>query len=101
MESTSAWPLGQGASVCGVCVGVVTDWVLGTHHALSSLSLFLSLLPLPRDSTKTTLGFKKATTTNIDYLELLQHFERVQNKHLEVRHQRVGRGEPPDRRVVL
>uniref|UniRef100_A0A674JSF8 Protein VAC14 homolog n=1 Tax=Terrapene triunguis TaxID=2587831 RepID=A0A674JSF8_9SAUR len=41
------------------------------------------------------------TATNIDYLELLQHFERVQNKHLEVRHQRAGRGEPPDRRVVL
>ncbi|KAM4017586.1 protein VAC14 homolog isoform 2-T2 [Anomaloglossus baeobatrachus] len=29
-------------------------------------------------------------TARIDYMELLQHFERVQNKHLEVRHQRGG-----------
>uniref|UniRef100_A0A8D2QN74 Protein VAC14 homolog n=1 Tax=Zosterops lateralis melanops TaxID=1220523 RepID=A0A8D2QN74_ZOSLA len=39
--------------------------------------------------------------SNIDYTELLQHFEKVQNKHLEARHQRAGRAEQLDRRVVL
>ncbi|XP_043351133.1 protein VAC14 homolog isoform X1 [Dermochelys coriacea] len=80
--------------------------LLPQSSAFQLLSHRLQCVPNPEllqttDSTKTTLGFKKATTANIDYLELLQHFERVQNKHLEVRHQRVGRGEPPDRRVVL
>uniref|UniRef100_A0A674JWZ0 Protein VAC14 homolog n=1 Tax=Terrapene triunguis TaxID=2587831 RepID=A0A674JWZ0_9SAUR len=80
--------------------------LLPQSSAFQLLSHRLQCVPNPEllqttDSTKTTLGFKKATATNIDYLELLQHFERVQNKHLEVRHQRAGRGEPPDRRVVL
>ncbi|KAG8143784.1 putative Protein VAC14-like protein, partial [Naja naja] len=35
----------------------------------------------------------------IDYVELLQHFERVQGKHLQGRHQRAVRaGEAPERR---
>lgn len=55
----------------------------------------------PRDSTKIGHGFKKSPAPNIDYVELLQHFEKVQNKHLEVRHQRAGRGEHLDRRVIL
>ncbi|XP_032651286.1 protein VAC14 homolog isoform X2 [Chelonoidis abingdonii] len=80
--------------------------LLPQSSAFQLLSHRLQCVPNPEllqttDSTKTTLGFKKATSTNIDYLELLQHFERVQNKHLEVRHQRTGRGEPQDRRVVL
>uniref|UniRef100_A0A8C3ST21 Protein VAC14 homolog n=2 Tax=Chelydra serpentina TaxID=8475 RepID=A0A8C3ST21_CHESE len=80
--------------------------LLPQSSAFQLLSHRLQCVPNPEllqttDSIKTTLGFKKATATNIDYLELLQHFERVQNKHLEVRHQRAGRGEPPDRRVVL
>lgn len=37
----------------------------------------------------------------IDYTELLQHFDKVQKQHLEVRHQRSGRSDHPDRRVVL
>uniref|UniRef100_A0A674JTU7 Protein VAC14 homolog n=1 Tax=Terrapene triunguis TaxID=2587831 RepID=A0A674JTU7_9SAUR len=75
--------------------------LLPQSSAFQLLSHRLQCVPNPELLTKTTLGFKKATATNIDYLELLQHFERVQNKHLEVRHQRAGRGEPPDRRVVL
>lgn len=34
---------------------------------------------------------KRASHTQIDYNELLQHFDHVQSKHLEVRHQRSGR----------
>lgn len=54
-----------------------------------------------RDSTKVSASFKRASASNIDYTELLQHFEKVQNKHLEARHQRAGRAEQLDRRVVL
>ncbi|XP_058848735.1 protein VAC14 homolog isoform X1 [Acipenser ruthenus] len=43
----------------------------------------------------------KPAPVHIDYGELLQHFDRVQNKHLEVRHQRAGRAEHPDRKLVL
>uniref|UniRef100_A0A8D2NUU8 Protein VAC14 homolog n=1 Tax=Zosterops lateralis melanops TaxID=1220523 RepID=A0A8D2NUU8_ZOSLA len=43
----------------------------------------------------------RTAASNIDYTELLQHFEKVQNKHLEARHQRAGRAEQLDRRVVL
>ncbi|MGH0142862.1 UNVERIFIED_CONTAM: hypothetical protein FKN15_000441 [Acipenser sinensis] len=41
----------------------------------------------------------KAAPVHIDYGELLQHFDQVQNKHLEVRHQRAGRAEHPDRKL--
>lgn len=34
---------------------------------------------------------ERAASTQMDYKELLQHFDRVQSKHLEVRHQRSGR----------
>lgn len=61
-----------------------------------------SLIPLLRDGSKSGIGFKKtAAAAAIDYAELLQHFEKVQNKHLEVRHQRAGRGENLERRAVL
>ncbi|MBN3285048.1 VAC14 protein, partial [Polyodon spathula] len=43
----------------------------------------------------------KPAPVHIDYRELLQHFDQVQNKHLEVRHQRAGRAEHPDRKLVL
>lgn len=59
------------------------------------------LLPLPRDSLKAAPKLQKADSPSIDYAELLQHFEKVQKKHLEVRHQRSGRGDHLDRRVVL
>uniref|UniRef100_A0A3B4DSR5 Protein VAC14 homolog n=1 Tax=Pygocentrus nattereri TaxID=42514 RepID=A0A3B4DSR5_PYGNA len=39
--------------------------------------------------------------TSVDYQELLQHFDRVQSKHLEVRHQRASHAEHPDRKLVL
>lgn len=44
---------------------------------------------------------KRAPHAQIDYNELLQHFDRVQSKHLEVRHQRSGRAtEHSDRKIV-
>lgn len=44
---------------------------------------------------------KRAPHMQIDYNELLQHFDRVQSKHLEVRHQRSGRAtEHSDRKIV-
>ncbi|XP_036424120.1 protein VAC14 homolog [Colossoma macropomum] len=44
---------------------------------------------------------KRATQPQVDYQELLQHFDRVQSKHLEVRHQRASHAEHPDRKLVL
>lgn len=44
---------------------------------------------------------KRASHAQIDYNELLQHFDHVQSKHLEVRHQRSGRAsDHPDRKLV-
>ncbi|XP_028310710.1 protein VAC14 homolog [Gouania willdenowi] len=44
---------------------------------------------------------KHSSHTLIDYNELLQHFDRVQAKHLEVRHQRSGRAtDHLDRKLV-
>lgn len=43
----------------------------------------------------------RTTPSHVNYKELLQHFDRVQSKHLEVRHQRAGRAEHPDRKLVL
>lgn len=44
---------------------------------------------------------KRASHNQVDYSELLQHFERVQSKHLEVRHQRSGRAsDHPDRKLM-
>lgn len=36
-------------------------------------------------------GSRRASHAQVDYSELLQHFDHVQSKHLEVRHQRSGR----------
>lgn len=55
----------------------------------------------PRDSPQAAPKSQKADSPSINYTELLQHFEKVQKKHLEVRHQRSGRGDHLDRRVVL
>ncbi|XP_078526808.1 protein VAC14 homolog [Lissotriton helveticus] len=44
---------------------------------------------------------KPPDSLNVDYLDLLQHFENVQNKHLEVRHQRIGRGDHLDKKLGL
>lgn len=44
---------------------------------------------------------KRACHTPMDYNELLQHFDRVQSKHLEVRHQRAGRAsDHADRKLM-
>ncbi|KAM9780202.1 protein VAC14 homolog [Neosynchiropus ocellatus] len=44
---------------------------------------------------------KRACYTNMDYSELLQHFDCVQSKHLEVRHQRSGRAtDHTDRKLM-
>ncbi|XP_044290050.1 protein VAC14 homolog isoform X2 [Varanus komodoensis] len=56
---------------------------------------------LPRDdSRRRVVSEKVAAAPAIDYAELLQHFEKVQNKHLQVRHQRAARSEPLDRRGI-
>lgn len=47
------------------------------------------------------VGTKRPAYTHMDYNDLLQHFDRVQSKHLEVRHQRSGRADHPDRKLVL
>lgn len=57
--------------------------------------------PLHRDGVKVAPRSQKADSPGIDYAELLQHFERVQKQHLDVRHQRSGRGDHPDRRALL
>ncbi|NXH20295.1 VAC14 protein, partial [Bucco capensis] len=78
--------------------------LLPQSSAFQLLSHRLQCVPNPelmQECTKPSSGFKRTTASNIDYTELLQHFEKVQNKHLEARHQRAGRAEQLDRRVVL
>ncbi|NXP40432.1 VAC14 protein, partial [Leiothrix lutea] len=80
--------------------------LLPQSSAFQLLSHRLQCVPNPElmqttDNTKPSTGFKRTAASNIDYTELLQHFEKVQNKHLEARHQRAGRAEQLDRRVVL
>uniref|UniRef100_A0A8C3VCD4 Protein VAC14 homolog n=1 Tax=Catharus ustulatus TaxID=91951 RepID=A0A8C3VCD4_CATUS len=69
--------------------------LLPQSSAFQLLSHRLQCVPNPELMQTTTAA------SNIDYTELLQHFEKVQNKHLEARHQRAGRAEQLDRRVVL
>ncbi|XP_061905769.1 protein VAC14 homolog [Entelurus aequoreus] len=46
-------------------------------------------------------GAKRAAQAHVDYDQLLLHFDCVQSKHLEVRHQRSGRAsELPDRKLM-
>ncbi|NXM53350.1 VAC14 protein, partial [Illadopsis cleaveri] len=80
--------------------------LLPQSSAFQLLSHRLQCVPNPElmqttDNTKPSTGFKRTAASNIDYTELLQHFEKVQNKHLEARQQRAGRAEQLDRRVVL
>lgn len=50
---------------------------------------------------KQQLSAKRVPHVQIDYNELLQHFDRVQSKHLEVRHQRSGRAtDHSDRKII-
>ncbi|XP_049559774.1 protein VAC14 homolog isoform X8 [Orcinus orca] len=80
--------------------------LLPQSSAFQLLSHRLQCVPNPEllqtgDGVKAAPKSQKADSPSIDYAELLQHFERVQKKHLEVRHQRSGRGDHLDRRVVL
>uniref|UniRef100_A0A8B9PZB6 Protein VAC14 homolog n=1 Tax=Apteryx owenii TaxID=8824 RepID=A0A8B9PZB6_APTOW len=75
--------------------------LLPQSSAFQLLSHRLQCVPNPELMQTSSAGFKRAAAANIDYTELLQHFEKVQNKHLEARHQRAGRGEQLERRVVL
>ncbi|XP_032086655.1 protein VAC14 homolog isoform X2 [Thamnophis elegans] len=76
--------------------------LLPQSNAFQLLSHRLQCVPNPElmqtaDTAKTAQAARK--TPAIDYAELLQHFERVQGKHLQGRHQRAVRaGEPPERR---
>lgn len=80
--------------------------LLPQSGAFQLLSHRLQCVPNPEllqteDSPQATPKSQKADSPSIDYAELLRHFEKVQKKHLEVRHQRSGRGDHLDRRVVL
>uniref|UniRef100_A0A8C9QHX8 Protein VAC14 homolog n=1 Tax=Spermophilus dauricus TaxID=99837 RepID=A0A8C9QHX8_SPEDA len=80
--------------------------LLPQSSAFQLLSHRLQCVPNPEllqteDSLKVAPKSQKCDSPSIDYAELLQHFEKVQNQHLEVRHQRSGRGDHLDRRVVL
>ncbi|XP_070808988.1 protein VAC14 homolog [Pituophis catenifer annectens] len=79
--------------------------LLPQSNAFQLLSHRLQCVPNPElmqtvDPAKAGQAAKKtAASPAIDYAELLQHFERVQGKHLQGRHQRAVRaGEPPERR---
>ncbi|KAL0968548.1 hypothetical protein UPYG_G00268270 [Umbra pygmaea] len=43
---------------------------------------------------------KRPAYAHMDYNDLLQHFDRVQSKHLEIRHQRSGRTDHPERKLM-
>uniref|UniRef100_A0A5F9D116 Protein VAC14 homolog n=1 Tax=Oryctolagus cuniculus TaxID=9986 RepID=A0A5F9D116_RABIT len=80
--------------------------LLPQSSAFQLLSHRLQCVPNPellqtQDSLQPAPQSQEADTPSIDYAELLQHFEKVQNQHLEVRHQRSGRGDHLERRVVL
>ncbi|XP_043937234.1 protein VAC14 homolog isoform X2 [Protopterus annectens] len=80
--------------------------LLPQSSAFQLLSHRLQCVPNP-ELMKTTMPNAKASTSgrpaaaSIDYDELLQHFERVQNKQLEVRHQRASRGEQLEKKLGL
>lgn len=85
--------------------------LLPQSQAFQLLSHRLKCVPNPElmrtvDESK-YMDAKQQTSSNnaphvqIDYNELLQHFDRVQSKHLEVRHQRSGRTtEHSDRKII-
>ncbi|RXN24052.1 VAC14 -like protein [Labeo rohita] len=78
--------------------------LLPQSQAFQLLSHRLSCVPNPElmrtvEVPKAPVKDKRLAQPHIDYSELLQHFDRVQSKHLEVRHQRAGRSEHPDRKL--
>ncbi|NXA41645.1 VAC14 protein, partial [Eudromia elegans] len=77
--------------------------LLPQSSAFQLLSHRLQCVPNPElmqaaEGPKAGGGCRRPAAATIDYAELLQHFERVQSKHLEARHQRAGRGEQLERR---
>uniref|UniRef100_A0AAY4DU96 Protein VAC14 homolog n=1 Tax=Denticeps clupeoides TaxID=299321 RepID=A0AAY4DU96_9TELE len=74
--------------------------LLPQSQAFQLLSNRLSCVPNPEDDSQ-ECGAKRPTQAHMDYGELLEHFDRVQSKHLEVRHQRAGRANHPDRKLLL
>lgn len=69
--------------------------LLPQSSAFQLLSHRLQCVPNPQlmrsgHAEPAPLSSPKSDSGRIDYTELLQHFEKVQNKHLEVRHQRAG-----------
>uniref|UniRef100_A0A8C2T4A3 Protein VAC14 homolog n=1 Tax=Coturnix japonica TaxID=93934 RepID=A0A8C2T4A3_COTJA len=76
--------------------------LLPQSSAFQLLSHRLQCVPNPELMQRLELvPTAQPASSTIDYTELLQHFDKVQSKHLEVRHQRAGRAEQPERRVVL
>ncbi|XP_059391860.1 protein VAC14 homolog [Carassius carassius] len=78
--------------------------LLPQSQAFQLLSHRLSCVPNPElmravEDPKVPVKDKRLAQPHIDYSELLQHFDRVQSKHLEVRHQRARRSEHPDRKL--
>ncbi|XP_076120771.1 protein VAC14 homolog [Alosa pseudoharengus] len=79
--------------------------LLPQSQAFQLLSHRLRCVPNPElmrtlDDSK-SCNIKRSNQAHVDYTELLQHFDRVQSKHLEVRHQRTGRAEHTDRKLAL
>ena len=72
-------------------LSVISYW--NDYVTCQNLSFF-------RDDSK-SCNIKRSNQAHVDYTELLQHFDRVQSKHLEVRHQRSGRAEHTDRKLAL
>ncbi|XP_070616713.1 protein VAC14 homolog [Erythrolamprus reginae] len=82
--------------------------LLPQSSAFQLLSHRLQCVPNPEllqtaDPAKAGQGARKtAASPAIDYAELLKHFERVQGKHLQGRHQRAGRvAEAAERRAAV
>ncbi|XP_008289379.1 protein VAC14 homolog [Stegastes partitus] len=79
--------------------------LLPQSQAFQLLSHRLSCVPNPElmrtvDESK-YMASKRLSHAQMDCNELLQHFDRVQSKHLEVRHQRSGRAsDHPDRKLM-
>uniref|UniRef100_A0A6Q2YFS9 Protein VAC14 homolog n=1 Tax=Esox lucius TaxID=8010 RepID=A0A6Q2YFS9_ESOLU len=74
--------------------------LLPQSQAFQLLSHRLRCVPNP-ELMRTPAGAKRAAYAHMDYNDLLKHFDRVQSKHLEVRHQRSGRTDHPDRKLML
>ncbi|XP_053305099.1 protein VAC14 homolog isoform X2 [Spea bombifrons] len=77
--------------------------LLPQSSAFQLLSHRLQCVPNPQlmrsANTQPALESHKEDPVGIDYTELLKHFETVQKKHLEIRHQRAVAGDILERRL--